>query len=97
MGAMDMKKTGSFLLLLVVVAVVLCLVATPVQAQKSGGLGGRNADALGGDKAIGTKKGMDVLNSDKKDDKDKGKKATKLQMMVGVGSIFVMIAVVKWL
>jgi hypothetical protein len=97
MGEMNMKTIGSFLLLIVVVAVILCLAAGPVHAQKPIGKAGKADSALGGDKTIGSKRGMDVLNNDKKDDKDKGKKATKLQMMVGVGSIFVMIAVVKWL
>lgn len=49
---------------------------------------------LGGDKGLASKKGMDALGGTKKTDKSKS--ASKLQMSIGVASIFVMIAVVKW-
>ena len=48
-----------------------------------------------GDQALAQKKGvMDSLGSKKTDE---SKKPTKLQMMIGVGSVVVAIAVIKWL
>ena len=48
-----------------------------------------------GDQALAQKKGVaGSLGTKKTDD---SKKATKLQMMIGVGSVFVAIAVIKWL
>ncbi|HUW61195.1 MAG TPA: hypothetical protein VMZ06_09325 [Candidatus Bathyarchaeia archaeon] len=53
------------------------------------------ADAAKGDQALAQKKGIaGSLGTKKTDD---SKKATKLQMMIGIGSVFVAFAVIKWL
>ena len=48
-----------------------------------------------GDQALAQKRGISGSLGTKKT--DESKKATKLQMMIGVGSVFVAIAVIKWL
>ncbi|HNR35274.1 MAG TPA: hypothetical protein PKO36_08840 [Candidatus Hydrogenedentes bacterium] len=77
-------------LLVLTLVLVLCLcvgwIVQPAFAQ----------DDLrtGADKKIGAKQGMDVLKNAGGGDKPK---ASKVQMAVGIGSIFVMIAILKWL
>jgi len=48
-----------------------------------------------GDQSLAQKKGIAASLGTKKT--DESKKATKLQMMLGIGSVFVAIAVIKWL
>jgi hypothetical protein len=48
-----------------------------------------------GDQSLAQKQGVGGSLASKKTDDTK--KATKLQMMIGVGSVFVAIAVIKWL
>jgi len=55
-------------------------------------------DTKEGDKNLASKQGLGALESDPKSKKeDEGKGPNKVQMAVGVGSLFVMIAVMKWL
>ena len=73
----------------VVMCVVLCILAglfvEHVYAQKS---------TSSGDKGIASKRGLEVLGGTKKKDVPT---ASKLQKAIGIGSVFVMIAVLKWL
>lgn len=62
-----------------------------VSDQAFAGLG---SSTSGLDKELGLKQEGDVLAGKKK---DASKTPSKLQMAIGFGSIFVMIAVVKWL
>lgn len=78
-------KSRVFLMALAL-AVVFCLVADEVFAQG-------NAASL--DNELSMKKGLDTLDGGKK--LDENKKPTKLQKILGIGSVFVAIAVVKWL
>ncbi len=55
----------------------------------------KGAAGMGGDKDLASKKGLAVFDSTGKS--DPSKTPSKLQKTIGVGSIFVMIAVVKWL
>ncbi len=52
-------------------------------------------ETASGDKELSTRRGLDVLEDQPGEEKSDG--ATTLQMGLGVASIFVMIAVVKWL
>jgi len=88
---MNAAKILMVLTLCVLLCLMMGLVVDQVYAQK--GLGGKGG--LGGDKDLASKKGLDVLKGSKKS--DPSKVPTKLQKMVGVGSIFVMIGVMKWL
>ena len=85
---MDSKKIVKVALLCVMLAVMVSLVVD--QAQAAG-----NAPNASGDKDLSTKRGMEVFDVEKK--VDKSKQPNKLQKTVGFASIFVMIAVVKWL
>jgi len=49
------------------------------------------------DKDLAKRKGVSGSLAKGKKDEEKPKKATPVQMGIGVGSIFVMIAVLKWL
>ena len=81
---MSLKACLLVFSLCLLMCVMVGLASHPVQAQKAGGM-----------EDLSTKKGFEVLGgSKKKDDKNS---PTQTQMMIGVGSIFVMIAVVKWL
>lgn len=81
------------LLVAVAACLVLCLVMgvaiPPAFAQD---------DDFSGDKNLASRQGIKgSLQTNAKKDEGDSKGPTKLQMAVGVGSIFVMIAVVKWL
>ncbi len=81
----------------VVMAVTLCmflcfLLGSVVDQAHAQGKAGK-AGSVGGDKDLASKKGLSVLGSVKRDVPS----ATGLQKVIGVGSIFVMIAVLKWL
>ena len=79
----------------VLLAVVLCLVvcicaglaAQPAFAQDDLKIGSAN-------QKLAAKQGMDVLKNSSAKDKPK---ATTVQMIVGIGSVFVTVAIVKWL
>lgn len=83
-----MSATKVLLAVALVLVLCLCLgwIVQPAFAQ----------DDLrtGADKKIGTKQGMEVLKNAGGGEKPK---ASKVQMAVGVGSIVVMIAILKWL
>ena len=87
---MDTKKFVKAVLLCVMLAVMISLVVDQAHAQ-----GRRNDLNLGGDKDIATKRGFEVFDTGKK--ADPSRKPNKLQKTVGFASIFVMIAVMKWL
>lgn len=81
--------TVTKLIVLGALCLVLCLavglIASPVHAQD-------------GDQNLAKRQGLKgALQTNAKKDEDGKDGPTKLQMAVGVGSIFVMIAVVKWL
>jgi len=89
---MNVTKLLMVLTLCVFLCVMLGLVVDQAHAQKgAGGLG----KELGGDKDLASKKGLAVLNT--KRTSDPSRTPSALQKTVGFGSIFVMIAVVKWL
>ena len=82
------------LLVIVAVCLVLCLVigvaVTPAEAAKPA--------KKDGDKNLASRQGVGgALQTNATEDEGDSKGPSKLQMAVGVGSIFVMIAVVKWL
>ena len=82
---MSLKACLLVFMLCFLMCVMVGLASHPAQAQKK----------EGSMEDLSTKKGFEVLGgSKKKDDKNT---PTQTQMMIGVGSIFVMIAVVKWL
>ncbi|MCX5759623.1 MAG: hypothetical protein NTU83_14195 [Candidatus Hydrogenedentes bacterium] len=86
---MSVRKMLLVVVLCVVVCICVGLAAQPVFAQDDLKLdrGGK------GDSKLSTKQGLDVLKGSGKDKP----KATTVQMIVGVGSIFVTVAIVKWL
>lgn len=49
------------------------------------------------DKSLASKKGVSGALANGKKEDEKPEAATPVQMAIGIGSIFVMIAVVKWL
>lgn len=69
-----------------VLCVCVGIAAQPAYAQD--GIKG------GADKKLGTQQGLEVLKNSGKKDKPT---ASPVQMAVGVGSIFVTVAIVKWL
>lgn len=83
---MSIQKVMLVGVLCLLVCVCVGLVAQPVYAQD---------DIKGSDKKLGAKQGMSVLK-DTKSNKDKPS-ASYVQMAVGIGSIFVTVALVKWL
>ncbi len=87
-----MKKKP--LLITFAVCVALCLMLTvfvePADAQDSD-----STKKI--DKKSAQKRGVSQSLADGKDKKKDGDGPTKLQMGLGIGSVFVMIAVVKWL
>ena len=95
---MNATKILMVLTLCVLLCVMIGMVVDQAHAQKGvggKGIAGRGGD-LGGDKDLASKKGMDIITSTHKK-VDESKMPTKLKKMVGIRSIFVMIAVVKWL
>ena len=84
---MSVKKVLLVAVLCVVLCVCVGLVVQPAHAQADGKAGA-------GDKSLSAKKGLEVLGGSKGKDKPK---ASLVQMVVGVGSIFVTVAIVKWL
>lgn len=102
---MNAKKVAKVTLVLLAVFVMfiiwtdeaLAADAKPAADAKSAAAGkpaGGKATSTA-DHDLASKKGMSVLEGGKKSDPTK--KATTLQKTIGVASIFVMIAVVKWL
>jgi len=85
---MNSKKFANAVLLCVALAMAVSLVVDLAEAAG-------NDPGLGGDKDLSTKTGLGVFDTEKK--VDETKKPNKLQKTVGFASIFVMIAVVKWL
>lgn len=81
---MELAPWLRLLLAVLVIGLAFAFIAEPVMAQSSGF-----------DKDIATKKGVSESLGNKKFDEKK--LPSKFKMGVGVGSIFVMIAVVKWL
>lgn len=65
------------------------------KAAGAAGMGGTDG-GVGGDKGLSEKKGMSVIMDSKKKS-DPTKTPSTLKKTIGLGSIFVMIAVVKWL
>jgi len=85
---MNYTKLLCALTLCVLLCLMVGLVVDQAYAQKTAKEGG-----LKGDKGLADKKGLAVLGSVKRDIPT----ASTAQKAIGVGSIFVMIAVVKWL
>ena len=85
------------LLMALTLCVFLCVMLGMVvdQAHALGKAAGAAGMGSGGDKDLASKKGLAVFDSKKKS--DPSKTPSGLQKTVGVGSLFVMIAVVKWL
>ncbi len=83
---MSVRKTLLVVMLCVVVCICVGLAAQPVFAQAT--------PKGGADQKMGAKQGMDVLKNSSAKDKPK---ASIVQMVVGVGSIFVTVAIIKWL
>jgi len=86
---MDTRRLALMVALCVVVCMVICLVAQQAHAAP------KAVGKKGGDREMATKKGFGALEGGPK--KDDPNKPGKLQMVIGFGSIFVMIAVMKWL
>lgn len=83
-------KVAKAVVLLLALCLMLAWTVDMVHAQ------GRGADkGVSGDKDLSSKKGLAVLDGVKKTDPTKV--ASKTQKAIGFASIFVMIAVVKWL
>ena len=83
---MNYTKLLFALTLCVLLCLMVGLVVDQAYAQKKDG-------GLKGDKGLMNKKGLDVIGSVKRDVPE----AKTWQKAIGIGSIFVMIAVVKWL
>lgn len=83
-NAMNGANLYKSLAMLTLACVLLLLVAQTVDAAKG---------SVGGDKDMASRKGLE-LGSKKL---DQSKMPSKLEMAMGIGSIFVMIAVLKWL
>lgn len=81
---MNASKLAKIAVLCVIFFVMFGLVVDQACAQKKGAA-----------KDLASKEGMSVLEGTKKSNTEKG--ATKLQKTIGIGSIFVMIAVIKLL
>lgn len=81
---MHSMKLVKIIALCLLLCLLVCGYADDAYAQKGGG----------GDKDLASKKGLSVLSAKKS---DPTKAATKTQKTIGIASIFVMIAVVKWL
>ena len=94
---MNATKLLTALTLCVFLCVMLGMVVDQAHAQSRslGKAAGAAGMGMGGDKDLATKKGLAVFDTKRKSDPTKV--ANGLQKTVGVGSIFVMIAVMKWL
>ena len=83
---MDVRKVALVLALCVVVCMLVCLVTGKAFAAKS---------TAGLDDELSSKPtGMGALGNK---DVDESKSPSKPQMIIGIGSLFVAFAVVKWL
>lgn len=89
MDSRRLVRVAAVVALLCFVLALAVEVADAAAAKPSGKAVGK------GDQALAQKKGISGSLGTKKT--DESKKATKLQMMIGVGSVFVAIAVIKWL
>ena len=87
---MTTKRIASICAICVIIALSLTLFAAIADAQDSSG-------AKASDKKVAQKRGVSgaLASSDDKDDDGTG--PSRLQMGVGLGSIFVMIGVMKYL
>ena len=85
---MKSEKVARVVLLCVAVCLLLCLLADVAEAKEGVATGK-------GDKNLSQKEGLDVLSGSK--DTDESKTPTKLQKTMGLASVFVAFAVVKWL
>lgn len=83
---MDVRKVAAVLTLCVVVCMLVCLITETAFAAR---------DSSKFDKDLSMKKGLDVLDGGMNVDEDR--LPSKLQKILGIGSVFVAIAVVKWL
>lgn len=85
---MDISKAVRVVFLLVLVAVLISIVAGSAYAA-----GAEDDQMKKGDSKISMKKGLEALDQDPKKKVDG---ATKLQKIIGLGSLVVMIIVVKF-
>ena len=83
---MNVKTVLAIGALCLITALALAFLDTPVYAAAGDG-------ELSGDKDLATKKGLDALETK---EFDKNKLPGKLEIGLAVGSIFAMVAVVKW-
>ncbi len=83
---MNASKLAKIAVLCIVLCLVIGLFVDQVHAQR----------AKSGDRDLASKQGLDSLKGSKDSGNNKPT-ATRTQMMIGIGSIFVMIIVVKWL
>jgi hypothetical protein len=86
---MDTRRAVRIAALVVLLCFVLALAVEYADAAPA------KAGKAKGDQSLAQKKGIAGSLGTKKTDETK--KATKLQMMIGVGSLFVAFAVIKWL
>jgi len=104
---MNTKKIGKVMVLCMVFGVMISLVVgnsgcadsatapSSINSDEPARAQGRNDPNAGSDKTLANKHGMQVF--DKGDKVDGPKKPSNLQKTIGFASIFVAIAVVKWL
>jgi len=94
---MNARKVAKVTILLLAVFVMIFLCTDEALAQSTKAAPKAEKQTSTADHGLASKKGVKgALESDKKKT-DKTKTATTLQKTIGVASIFVMIAVVKWL
>jgi len=87
MDSRSVMRVAAFLVLLCFVLALAVEYADAAAAKPS--------KPAKGDQALAQKRGIAGSLGTKKT--DESKKATKLQMMIGIGSVFVAFAVIKWL
>jgi hypothetical protein len=97
---MNTIKLLTAVTLCLLLCVMIGLLVDKAHAQRGGGLAARAAarggdSDLTGDKGIASKTGLGVFETKRKSDSSKSPNG--FQKAVGIGSIFVMIAVLKWL
>lgn len=95
---MKTRRFFAILGLCVLLCLMVGMMAEPVYAQvkKVAGAAGLGGDVgAGGDRNIGMKQGLEVLGGSKK--LDPNRVPGKAKIAVGLGSVVVAIAVVKWL
>ncbi|MBX7258121.1 MAG: hypothetical protein K1Y02_17300 [Candidatus Hydrogenedentes bacterium] len=88
---MDWRQALKVVFLCALVVCVIAAIADPALAAAA------PAPKKGGDQSLAEKKGMEGLFANNKFAKDDPRKPTKTQKYLGLGSIAVMIIVVKYL